>query len=665
MPSEKQAIDVALQKKAIEKKNRRKHYDDLQVQGTNNSSIVSKRSVEMLYTNKLDLDVGEWFKYFVPKCKRRSPAINRGYWIRMESIKQIIMKIIDKNPNEKVHIINLGCGFDPLPFQLLSKFKKRNKSICFIDIDYPELVKNKLSMIKDSPEILNLIDKESVDQDFKTTSILLSTDAYKLVGCDLKNKQLYAELLSTLVGNDDGIKIFVAEVSLAYMKPEFANPIIECSSKLSNSNFIILEQILPNGKYDAFAQKMLYHFNHLRSPLQCVETYPLKKDEIRRFRNFYPFVEAKNLFENWCLLIDDKMKEKVDGVEPFDEWEEFITFCQHYIIVHASNVDQLVYQCDENPLKAKDAESSYTIELEPVHDIRNLEIKFPGIASLQDDILIHGGLRSTRSHSTMILKNNELREIEQKGEIPAARMSHSLTVVGNQVYLTGGRSKPHNVFNDVYRFRNEEWENVGVLPKGRSRHATVALNDHEFLIFGGLEEDDINDLFLVYNVTKNSYKSLNVVGHIRNFKSCSMIYNGYYGLIIGGMFNKYIPKINDTVYRFKINGSDIYIEEITKDNNFMRLGCQAAFVEDNKILICGGVSPVHHIGASDLVITFDLRLQIFKTVPFPEHICINNPPILIGFGMVRSGSNQLKVLGGGAVCYSFGSCYNSVYSINY
>lgn len=80
------ANQLARQRKKLEKDRRKKVYDDQQVQGTNNSSIVSKRSVEKLYTQVLQPELGEWFQYFVPKGKRRSPAINRGYWIRMELI---------------------------------------------------------------------------------------------------------------------------------------------------------------------------------------------------------------------------------------------------------------------------------------------------------------------------------------------------------------------------------------------------------------------------------------------------------------------------------------------------------------------------------------------------------------------------------------------------
>lgn len=65
------------------------------IQGTNDSSIVSKRSVERLYWSKQSPGLKtseknqrhvEFFRPFVEKPQRRSPVINRGYWTRMEAI---------------------------------------------------------------------------------------------------------------------------------------------------------------------------------------------------------------------------------------------------------------------------------------------------------------------------------------------------------------------------------------------------------------------------------------------------------------------------------------------------------------------------------------------------------------------------------------------------
>ena len=71
------------QLRQAEKQARRLKYADLAIQGTNNSSIASKRSVERLYFKKLGVNANvdeskgnnEYFKYFVKKPLRRSPCL--------------------------------------------------------------------------------------------------------------------------------------------------------------------------------------------------------------------------------------------------------------------------------------------------------------------------------------------------------------------------------------------------------------------------------------------------------------------------------------------------------------------------------------------------------------------------------------------------------------
>jgi len=132
----------------------------------------------------------------------------------MESIKQMILRIIAsrEDPNQEVTIINLGCGFDPLPFQLLSQFAKTdsNLKLRFLDVDYPELIANKLEMIKGSPEILSILGEEINDVSSEKSVVPFLSENYKLVGCDLKDGNLYDQQLNHLLGNSSCVKIFVA-----------------------------------------------------------------------------------------------------------------------------------------------------------------------------------------------------------------------------------------------------------------------------------------------------------------------------------------------------------------------------------------------------------------------------------------------------------------------
>lgn len=75
------------------------------IMATNNSSIVSKRSVERLY-----LPEPHFYRYFVRKPQRRSPTINRGYWLRMRAIDHAVRQFLERPSSTRKVIINLGCG---------------------------------------------------------------------------------------------------------------------------------------------------------------------------------------------------------------------------------------------------------------------------------------------------------------------------------------------------------------------------------------------------------------------------------------------------------------------------------------------------------------------------------------------------------------------------
>jgi tRNA wybutosine-synthesizing protein 4 len=75
---------------------------------TNNSSIVSKRSVEKLYNPHEP----HFFRYFVHKFQRRAPLINRGYWLRLRAIDVLVRDFLRgaRGRGKRAVVVNLGCG---------------------------------------------------------------------------------------------------------------------------------------------------------------------------------------------------------------------------------------------------------------------------------------------------------------------------------------------------------------------------------------------------------------------------------------------------------------------------------------------------------------------------------------------------------------------------
>ncbi|CCE85212.1 Piso0_004794 [Millerozyma farinosa CBS 7064] len=664
-------------KSTLVKAKKRELYHDKQVQGTNDYSIVSKRSVEKFYTSKLNPECHEWFKHVVAEDRRRSPSINRGYWIRMESIRRFVDNIIESRDfsDQKISIINLGCGYDTLPFQLLGFYKKQGNGINleFIDIDYPDLLKKKLQLVKSSEEMMSLIgdDNMVLNQDNNFDIYLFSSNNYKLVACDLKNEKLYEQMLNNLGAAT--IKIFISEVSLAYMKPEHADSIISCSSKIPNSHFLILEQILPCGRFHFFAQKMLYHFAHLGSPLNCVETYPSKEHQIDRFKQFYSNAEVRDLFEIWNELVDLQTKKKVKEVEDFDEWEEFIVFCQHYTLLHANNRGKSFYNI--NTPEMPEIESiDRAIKIKTIASNDNhLKKKFSSACFVDNELLLFGGAFQTRVNDLVSISVNEQRNtrlIHVEGSIPRARMAHTLTEIDDKsCILIGGRSSPSVYLKDSYIFRNNEWLRLPDMKEGRRRHSCVKVNSSQFLIFGGLKDDHGAgaSAFIMYDSFKNDFIDMDIQGSIPNLSSCGMYYDGIsnIGYICGGMSNDIDPQVSDALYTFEVlDGNVIKIEITYKHAQFRRIGPNISLLSDGRLLIVGGVSPLKLLNQFNTVVTYNIKSKVFEEVEVTSEVWKDSPPLFIGFSMAKTPHSVICV-GGGAVCYSFGSAYSSTYEISY
>ena len=106
-------------------------------------------------------------------------------------------------------IVNLGCGYDPLPFVYLSA----TSNAVFVDVDYPDLIRHKSSIVRDTPALRKVVGSE-----FGETSGEIRTEKYYAVGCDLSNLALFDKVLRDIAPDIDNTMIlFVSEVAITYM----------------------------------------------------------------------------------------------------------------------------------------------------------------------------------------------------------------------------------------------------------------------------------------------------------------------------------------------------------------------------------------------------------------------------------------------------------------
>ncbi|QLQ80683.1 hypothetical protein HG537_0E00360 [Torulaspora globosa] len=665
------------QVKQLEKQERRKKYADLAIQGTNNSSIASKRSVEALYLPKLSgtaddvKPLREYFKYFVKKTPKRSPCINRGYWLRLHAIRSRLDSIVE-GTDDGIVVVNLGCGFDPLPFQILDRnnaaSEKYRGRVRFVDVDYSDLISEKVRIIRETADLAEILGPSSLKQE----CVAYGTDSYMAVSCNLNYPKSFRDVLNTFGLNDRKIiKVFIAEVSLAYMSPDHADDIIAACGEMPNSHFLLLEQLTPAGPSEPFAKQMLKHFKKNNSPLLSVQKYFTTETQKDRFiRLGFPQINAGDMFKLW-QSVNPEERLKVQSVELFDEMEEFHLFCHHYLICHATNQNSFVF------------EDFYRFGLSvptPIinvrHDVQfemlnhSISRKFGASAALvpheSDSIWYFGGSSPGRL--------NELLRIDAKTgagidvdctNSPPARMCHTLTSLGDskRLLLVGGRQAPHNGYEDSWFLDTSSltWSEGPKLPEARYRHC-AALVDDQIMICGGVTT---GAPFLRYDMNTNTFHPCPAEGlnTDRPLISAAMDYNSdaKLGIILGGSPDEL--NVSDTLYVYTYRDNKILVQKAIKHPLLQRYGAKANFINDHEILIVGGTSPELLFGDNTSIIVVDLHTDKITSIAIHSDIWQDQPLFFVGCELIKTTDTEHIVIGGGATCYGFGSVYNNGFKI--
>ncbi len=555
-------------------------------------------------------------------------------------------------------------------------------------------------MINSSSELLNIIGETSANS--PSSGVIFKSTNYVALGCNLRELDLFTSSLESLGLSKTTTNVFIAEVSLTYMQPTDADSVIQqVATKFPRSvtHFILEEQILPAGSYHPFARTMLSHFSKLNTPLNCISTYPSMKDQINRFKHLgYRNVEAVDLGQIWDNEISDDVKQKVENLEEFDEWEEFYLFCQHYIVLHAST-DEIFHKIFNygrhrvSEYKPDETIGSPNWEFS-LKKTDKLERKFAAADTILDSsILVTGGFSSTRLHDSVLITAPLSRNLNEKPEANdkfqvahhslTPRLCHTITSISkHEALLVGGRTKPSKSLSDCSLWKHNastgihEWITVGSLPSPRSRHASVSIGQGKVLVFGGLNSRHTDESpFLLWDSkhpelwTQLSFE-YNGKRPLRSKKSSAFTWNEELGMgvLIGGMNLDH--QIESRVYIVKfVSESKLKINLLPSLGAPLtwlgRFGCQTKFIDNENLLVSGGVSSEGLFNRYNTLITLNTTTGSVSPIPISEKVW-NKMPLLVGFNLVqlqKAASDQYNILsciGGGAVCFSFGSCWNNI-----
>lgn len=440
---------------------------------------------------------------------------------------------------------------------------------------------------------------------------------------------------------------------------------------------------------------MLQHFESLRTPLRSVRKHPKLIDQEKRFlRAGWEYAKAKSLWNIFCDLtvVSNEQKLWLNTVEPFDEHEEFVLFASHYFYLEATksspSTGSIPTRSQHLPTHQKDHTS------DPVDEVSHLKLhfeaspklsgrrRFGAIFPLYDKLIgHHGGLGSqSRLNSLDIYKsNNETgQRIPSTHPLIEARMCHTVTTFANdKALLVGGRTSPGQALSDCWLLSSNAWTQVDNLPTPLYRHCATSIRIKEHaavLIYGGKNS---------YGHTEGNWHLwwenvgwVNVTaskpGITPRFGASLVSDQPSAGILLGGMTND--CNICNDIYHWTICDveTDPHIqltkihEDIIRPANMTlslyRFGAHLTPSSDGLLLI-GGVSN-HFLPWNREIIRLSREHREAKDefhrplrLTLVDHSYDEQRPLLVGHASCLC-DKSIALVGGGALCFSFGTYWN-------
>lgn len=171
----------------------------------------------------------------------------------MKAIDHVAKTFLEEKTEKQKVVINLGAGYDPLPWQCWTRYPEQSKDVKFVDIDYNDLQTRKREMVKGTTELNSMLENLSYPTD---EDVMLRSDQYLQIGCDLRDltklqKVLSAEfdLENTIIFCTAGEFVPILTLCSANRKSEVSTAYMSVASSDALYKFI---GTLPEGKLPLF-----------------------------------------------------------------------------------------------------------------------------------------------------------------------------------------------------------------------------------------------------------------------------------------------------------------------------------------------------------------------------------------------------------------------------
>ena len=666
--------------------------NDLHVQLTNDSSIVSKAStceykyftdpyvkhyavipegMENLQKYRVGPDAGKKTENCSKKLNkklnvsgsgkkkitRRAPLIHRGYAIRYVAVDLIVRKFVERLTSEhkpKFQIVLLGAGFDTLHHRMRD-LGQLDKCSVFVEVDFPQVVLRKEAIMDLHREVFDT----AADSD----------TGYHLVGADLKDLDNLRQKLDQIKNfTFDTPTLVISEVVLAYLPTSLADSVLKWVAKsFSNATSVLYEQVCPKT---SFGLQMIRHFNKRNSPLFPLHDYPTTSCQPDRGSQLgYKHTCAVSLFD---LIYDNHSNldfvPKWKNIEPFDEYEEWHLKLQHYMVWVGDTVDHGIQ------LVSNDVVDSDNITTQVI-DQKHFSIEKCNASGVRygashcfngSKHFISGGfgVGHLSLHSRLdTVATSPSGEVFSKLSDPLI-FTASASISDNSFVVFGGRQGPMKPSNKLYLIDDQGNQllinNKGEVPSPRWRHQMISIKEKQVLLVAGQTINGTATRDVWFGNFKNdecewreSEMKLPTVRH-----SCSSVHipDSDEVVIFGGL-DEFEYLLSEVILISTSAEKLIQLEPLP----FGIYASKAVYCRSlRRIVLIGGITAVTSSENRNEIIIYhwclDSRSYLGRSaVPLPADT------IFLGINHQAFVDNEkLIITGGGGNCFSFGTHINDI-----
>ncbi|XP_051566377.1 tRNA wybutosine-synthesizing protein 4 [Myxocyprinus asiaticus] len=656
---------------------KREQVKDAAVQGTNDSSVVSKVSAAAQgYFHD------DFLKHFVCKVSRRAPLINRGYYVRWKAVDHCVKQFLHVTKScLRRQILSLGAGFDSLFFRLHAEGAL--EGVAVFEVDFPEVARRKAALISSKAYLKDTLPDWETVLTQQTNGVFIKSGHYNLLGVDVRKEQEVEVTLSRAGLQWDAPTLILSEVVLTYMETQWSDAVIGWTAKLlPQSMFVMYEQIQPD---DPFGRVMQNHFMKLNSTIHALKQYPDTVAQTQRFiQKGWEKCVCMNMNQFYFDLLPDGERQRVERMEPFDEFEEWHEKCSHYFILTASkgsltsNALLTSPKVSSIPRMTQRAEHP-SLVVQPMCGSAFVEAVGMASAVLRPGIiLLTGGCgRGGRDTAARVLIKEQSAWkcacVEPQGDRVVSLYQSLTSVPGGGAVLFGGRTSPLNPLGSIVRvtfalddhpsenkvqlsFKNMVCTGIG--PKPRWRHTSTFISHREktfLFVYGGRTEKDpvLGDTHFL-SLEDKHWTEVPVDGVAPEARHSHSACPYGEGLVIFGGLGREGRPLGDA-FHLRPMLSGFCWERMNLDPPPVPRYSHSAHVIDEKLVVVGGVwhqaDGVPGVAVINLTTGGCVEIQL-------DTSCVPWPLMLHSFCSELLEGSEMMLMGGGGNCFSFGTHLN-------